>query len=171
MKKNILAIAAVIMLAGSITILSCNKESVDNKTSEQSVSLQPKTVYPPLPSWTHVSSVVNILRKKTQNSAFCGNMVNGYFCGMELDYETSSGPATVYYSSGTPLGLQISNSFLTANNLSSIVLDSVHDGYLTFDADIDIVDGSLRKTLGFNQIPAGRYEIISLGDSAVYIEF
>ena len=98
-------------------------------------------------------------------------MVNGYFCGMELDYETSSGPATVYYSSGTPLGLQISNSFLTANNLSSIVLDSVHDGYLTFDADIDIVDGSLRKTLGFNQIPAGRYEIISLGDSAVYIEF
>lgn len=97
-------------------------------------------------------------------------MVNGYFCGLELDYETLSGPAIVYYSSGTPLGLQIPYSYLTANNLGSTI-DSVHDGYLTFDADIDVIDGSLRKTLGFNQIAAGRYEIISLGDSAIYVQF
>lgn len=170
MKKYIWSTIAIIMVVGTIILVSCNKESVGNATPEQPSTIQAKTVYPPLPSWAYVSSVISVLRKKSQNSGFCGNMVNGYFCGLELDHAALDGPAIVYYSSGTPLGLQIPYGYLTANNLSSII-DSVHDGYLTFDADIDVIDGSLRKTLGFNQIAAGRYEIISLGDTAVYVQF
>ena len=170
MKKYIWSTIAIIMAVGTIILVSCNKESVGNATPEQPSTIQAKTVYPPLHSWAYVSSAISVLRKKTQNSVFCGNMVDGYFCGLELDHAALDGPAIVYYSSGTPLGLQIPYGYLTANNLSSII-DSVHDGYLTFDADIDVVDSSLRKTLGFNQIAAGRYEIISLGDTAVYVQF
>ncbi len=170
MKKIIYAIVAIIMLAGTVTFLSCNKESVDNATSEQVVTPETKYATAPDPSWARIPSAGNILRSKTLNATLCYNIPMGYFCGFELSYPLASGPLTLYHGSGSPYGLQISNSYLTTNNLAALI-DSAKHGYLTFHADIDILDTSMQTTVGFYQIPAGRYEAMQLGDSAIYVQF
>lgn len=172
MKKIIYAIVAIIMLAGTVTFLSCNKEGVDNATSEQVVLSDTKTVYPPIPSWARIDCAGNILLRKTLNySSLCyDNLITGYFCGFEMTFPLANGPFSLYHGSGSPYGLQISNSYLTTNNLVALI-DSAKHGYLTFHADIDILDTSMQTTVGFYQIPAGRYEAMQLGDSAIYVQF
>lgn len=170
MKKYILAIAAAIVVAGTITFVACNKESIDNVTTEQIVSPQTKAAYPPDPSWTRVSSAIAVLRSGSQTRWNCTNQVNGYFCGVLLEQYSVDGPAIVYVGSGEPRGLMIKNSFLTTNNLSSLI-DSAKNGYLTFHADIDVISEQFQRQLGFEQIPAGRYPTTILGDSVIYVQF
>lgn len=170
MKKYIWAIAAGIMVASTIAFVACNKEGIDNVTTDPIVVPQTKEAYPPDPSWSRVSSAIAVLRSKSQNLWNCTNQVKGYFCGVLLEQYLVDGPAIVYVGLGEPRGLMIKNSFLTTNNLSSLI-DSAENGYLTFHADIDVVSEQFQKQLGFDQIPAGRYPTTTLGDSAIYVQF
>ena len=170
MKKYIWSTIAIIMAVGTIILVSCNKESIDNATAEQVPPQQTKVATAPDPSWARVTSAGSILRSKTLNPTLCYEILMGYFCGFKITYPLATGPFTVYHGSGSPYGLQVSNSYLTTNNLSALI-DSAKHGYLTLHDDIDIMDTSMQSTLGFTQIPADRYPAMLLGDSAIYIQF
>ena len=64
----------------------------------------------------------------------------------------------------------LKKNYLMANNLSSLV-DSAENGHLTFHTDIDVMSEALQQQLGVDQIPAGDYPAIVLGDTAIYIQF
>lgn len=167
MKKNIWTIVAITMLF----ICSCKKECAENTYPEQTEFPQAKSAYPPIPSWARVSTAVSFLRSKTSIIKNCRNDIDGYFCGLILEEEAIiDGSAIVYHGSGEPYGIQIPNSVLISNNLSSIV-DSAENGFLTFHADIGVNSEHLVNVLGFDLIPAGRYPAIILGDTAAYIQF
>lgn len=170
MKNKILAIAAVIMVAGCIVSVACSKENVDNAMTEHVVSSQTKAAYPLDPSWSHVSSAIGVLRSKSQSPWNCTKQIQGYFCGILVEQALVDGPAIIYVGAGELQGIQIRNNFLTSNNLSSLI-DSAENGYLTFHADIDVVSKKLQEQLGFDQIPAGRYPATIFGDSAIYVQF
>lgn len=170
MKKYIWAIALSILAVGTITLVACNKESVDDITSESVEISQTKEVYPPDPSWSRVSSAIAVLRSRSQTMLNCTNQVKGYFCGILLEQADVDGSAIVYVGLGEPYGIQIKKNFITANNLSSLI-DSAENGFITFHADIDVESAELQKQLGFDQIPAGRYPATTLQDSSIYIQF
>ena len=170
MKKFFLAIAAIIMVAGTITFVACNKEHVDIVMVEPIAEPQTKEAYPRDPSWSHESVDLNILRSRSQRYWYCTQQIYGYFCGLELKGAITDGPACVYASSGVPCGLMLKTDFLLDNDLASLC-DSAANGYLTFHADINVLSESLQQLLGVELIPAGRYQATTLGDSAIYVQF
>lgn len=162
---NLIIVASIVALA-----CSCNKENVRSEGSTSSMPVQTKHVYQPDPSWTKVSSAVSILRSSNQNPLNCINQPTGNYCGMHVMQYLTDGPADVYIELGEIRGIQVKQSFLKANNSSSLV-DSAENGYLTFHADIEIESKKLQEILGSDLIPAGRYPASNLGDSAIYVQF
>lgn len=164
MKKTIYAIVAMIMLVGTVTFLSCNKESEMPK-NEASLSDEKSNM--------DMHDFTPDFRRRNAISpyALCDSK-SGNFCGFNLDNALNGDEVCwLMMHEGDPFRFILPKSLILSSNAGELV-DSAHTGAMTFHSDFEIVSAHLAKDLGINLIPAGRYPVAMTmydGDSAVCI--
>jgi len=168
MKKYILAVIALIMAAGTITFVACNKEgneivneNIITENSQTKALPVSYTCQPVQPHFTFRGSIPHPL---------C-NSLSGYICGFDLTILSGDEACLMILFLDNPYAFLIPNDYLYANNAGELV-DSARNGAMTFHDDCELLSDELVELAGTDVFPAGRYktELTTYkGDSAVCI--
>jgi hypothetical protein len=172
MKKNLLALVGIVMIASISIFYSCNKEvntissgNVENEitqSNEKTQSTWEQQFYPHFRWRTPFLSVPLELCDKP----------SGKFCGFYID-DILNGDETCWLMmyENDPCRIYIPTKVLLANHVNELI-DSAHTGAMTYHSDFELMSESLIETVGTDLIPAGRYPTYLTtykGDSVVCI--
>lgn len=168
MKKFFLAIAAIIMVAGTITFVACNKEGneivKENNITENSQTKELPELYTSQPVQPHFTF------RRTISYPLC-NSLSGFICGFDLTILSGDEACWMIMFLDNPYAFLIPSDYLFSNNAGELV-DSARNGYMTFHADCELLSDELVELAGTDVFPAGRYRAdltTYKGDSVVCI--
>lgn len=166
MKKSIVALTGIVMIAAATILYSCNKEGNEiangNVGTEVSQTKAKEMLEQPVqPHFTY--------RPTIQYGSCIAK--TGYLCGFDLTVLTGDEACWLMMYMGDPYAFLLPKSYLLANNAGELI-DSARTGTMTFHSDFEFLSDELVKLAGTDLIPAGRYPTVMTthkGDSAVCI--
>jgi hypothetical protein len=162
MKKILVALAGIIVIASATLIYSCSKEDASTTNAPK----QPKVAST---TYGGYSFTPHFIWKQFQNSPCTAQQ--GFLCGYNVTELTGDEACWLMTYENDPWRFYLPTSYLLQNN-AGMMLDSAAVGSITFDADCVFESDELRKLTNTEMIPAGRYQIFSTtynGESVVCI--
>ena len=175
MKKSIVALTGIVMIAAATILYSCNKEgneiangNVGTEVAQAKANSGKPIEQPVTPHF--------LFRTSINPYAPCTSTY-GYFCGCNIDVVlTGDETCWLMIHEKDPYGwlrFYIPNELLYKSNAGEVV-DSAQNGAVTFHADCEIMDKELAEIIGTDLIPAGRYQASLTtykGDRVVCVNF
>ena len=172
MKKNLLALVGIVMIASISIFYSCNKEvntiSSGNVENEITQSKEKPHLTWEQQFYPHFKWRTSFLSIPLE---LC-DQPSGKFCGFYID-DILNGDETCWLMmyKNNPCRIYLPTAFLLANHVNELI-DSARTGAMTYHSDFELMSENLIETVGTDLIPAGRYPTYLTtykGDSVVCI--